>query len=95
MRTDKLPGVPDKLLKPVPRSLRLLYRAQLWCAGLVFRKLRADQVEDRGHSFLDFDAVGLPGVPVLDQLVEVFLVLTLSTMNRAGRQYKHKKRNVE
>ena len=73
MRTDKLPGVLDKLLKPVPRSLRLFDRGQLWCAGLVFRELRADQVENQGHSFPDFDAVGLPGVSVLDQLVEVLL----------------------
>jgi len=73
MRTDKLPGVLDKLLKPVPRSLRLFDRGQLWCARLVFRELGADQVENGGHSFPDFDVVGLPGVSVLDQLVKVLL----------------------
>jgi hypothetical protein len=53
--------------------LRLLDRGQLRCAGLVFRELGADQVKNRGHSFPELDAVGLLGVPVLDQLVEVLL----------------------
>jgi hypothetical protein len=73
VRTGKFPGVLDKLLKPVPRSLRLLDRGQPRCVGLVFWEFRADQVENRGHSFPDLDAVGLLGVPVLDQLVEVLL----------------------
>jgi len=53
--------------------LRLLDRSQLRCAGLVFRELGADQIKNWGHSFPKLDAVGLPGVPVLDQLVEVLL----------------------
>jgi len=73
VRTGKFLGVLDKLLKLAPRSLRLLDRGQPRCAGLVFRELGADQVKNRGHSFLDLDVVGLLGVPVLDQLVEVLL----------------------
>jgi hypothetical protein len=73
VRTGEFPDILDKLLKPVPRSLRLLDRGQFRCAGLVFRELGADQVKNRGHSFPELDAVGLLGVPVLDQLVEVLL----------------------
>jgi len=73
VRTGEFPGVLNKLLKPVPRSMRLLDRGQLRRAGLVFRELGADQVKNRGHSFPELDAVGLPGVSVLDQLVEVLL----------------------
>jgi len=73
VRTGELPGVLDKLLEPVPCPLRLLDRSQLRCAGLVFRELGADQIKHQGHSFPKLDAVGLPGVPVFDQLVEVLL----------------------
>ena len=73
VRAGEFLGVLNKLLKPVPRSLRLLNQGQLRRAGLVFRELGADQVKNRGHSFPELDAVGLPGVPVLDQLVEVLV----------------------
>ena len=73
VRTGEFPGVLDKLLKPVSRSLCLLDRGQFRCAGLVFRELGADQVKNRGHSFPELDAVGLPGVLVLDQFVDVLL----------------------
>ena len=43
VRSGKLPGILDELLKLAPRLLRLLYRGQPWCAGLVFRELGADQ----------------------------------------------------
>jgi len=82
VRLGKLPGVLDKLLKPAPHLLRLLDRGQPRCAGLVFGELGADQVENRGHSFLDLDTVGLPGVPVLDQLVEVLLSIDFKHYNR-------------
>jgi len=71
--SDELSAVLDKLLKPVPSPLRLLDRDQLRCAGLVLRELGADQIKYRGHSFPKLDAVGLLGVPVLDQLVEMLL----------------------
>jgi len=73
MCAGKFPGVLDELLEPVPRSLRLLDWRQFRRARLVFRELGADQVKNRGHSFLKLDAIGLPGVPVLDQLIEVLL----------------------
>ena len=69
MRTGELPGVLDKLLEPVPRPLRLLNWRQSRRAGLVFRKLGADQVQNQGYSFPKFNAVGLPGVPILDKIV--------------------------
>jgi len=69
VRTGEFPGVLHELLEPVPRPLRLLDWRQSWCARLVFRELGADQVQNRGHSIPKLDAVGLPGVPVLDQLV--------------------------
>jgi len=73
VRTSEFPGVLDELLEPVPCPLRLLDWRQLRRSGLVFRELRADQIKNRGHSFPKIDAVGLPGVPVLDQLVKVLL----------------------
>jgi len=73
MRTGEFPGVLDELLEPVPRSLRLLDWRQFQRARLVFRELGADQVKNRGHSFPKLDAIGLPGVLILDQLVEVLL----------------------
>ena len=90
VRTGKLPDVLDKLLKPAPRLLRLLDRGLPWCARLVFGKLGADQVKNRGYSFPDLDAIGLPGVPVLDQLVEVFLSIDLKHCNK-----KPSKRSVQ
>jgi len=82
VHTGKFPCVLDKLLKPAPRSLRLLDWGQPRCAGLVFGKLGANQVENRGHSFPDLDTVGLPGVPVLDQLIEVYLSIDFKYYNR-------------
>ena len=100
VRSGKLPGVLDELLKPAPRLLCLLDRGQPRCAGLVFGELGADQVNNRGRSFQDLDTVGLPGVPVLDQLVEVLLSVDFKHYdrifkeNQARSQYKHEKRNV-
>jgi len=70
------PGL-ERMLEPVPRPLRLLDWRQLRRAELVFRELGADQIKNRGHSVPKLDAVGLPGVPVLDQLVEVLLGIHL------------------
>ena len=81
VRLGKFPGVLDKLLKPAPCSLRLLDRGQPRCAGLVFGKLGANQVKNRDHTFPDLDTVGLPGVLVLDQLVEVFLGIDFKHYN--------------
>ena len=69
MCAGELPGVLDELLELVPRPLRLLNWRQSRRAGLVFRKLGADQVQNRGYSFPKLNAVGLPGVPILDQIV--------------------------
>ena len=82
VRTGKLPDVLDKLLKPAPRLLCLLDQGHPWCAGLIFEKLGADQVTNRGHSFPDLDAVVLPGVLVLDQLVEVLFSIDLKHYNK-------------
>jgi hypothetical protein len=49
--------------------LRLLDWRQSRRAGLVFRKLGADQVQNLGYSFPKFNAVGLLGVPILDHIV--------------------------
>ena len=98
--SGELCGVLDKLLQPTPRLLRLLDRGRPRCAVLVFGELRADQVEHRGYSFLDLDKTGLPGVPVLDQLVKVLLGVNfkhydkISKENQARSQYKHDKRNI-
>jgi len=73
VRTGEFPGVLDELLEPVPRPLRLLDWRQLRRTRLVFRELGANQVKNRGHSFTKLNVIGLPGVPVLDQLVQVFL----------------------
>jgi len=73
VRAGEFPGVLDKLLEPVPRPLRLLDRSHLRCAGLVFRELGADRIKNLGHSIPKLDVVGLPGVPILDQLVQVLL----------------------
>jgi len=89
VRTGELPGVLDKLLEPVPRPLRLFDWSQLLCAGLVFRELGADQIKNRGHFFLNLDAVGLPGVPVLDQLVEVLFGIHLEHY-KPSRRLVHK-----
>jgi len=59
------------------------------CAGLVLRELGADQIKNRGHSFPNLDAVGLPGVPVLDQLVEVLLSIHLEHC-KPSRRLVHK-----
>jgi len=69
MRAGELSGVLDELLELVPRPLRFLDWRQFRRAGLVFRKLGTDQVQNRGHSFTKPNAVSLPGVPILDQLV--------------------------
>jgi hypothetical protein len=92
VRPDKLPGVLDELLKPTPRLLHLLDRGQPRCTGLVFGELGADQVKHRGHSFPNLDTVGLPGVPILDQLVEVLLSINFKhydKISQARSQYKH------
>jgi len=92
MRTGEFPSVLDKLLEPVPRPLRFLDRSQPQCAGLVFRELGADQIKNRGHSFPKLDAVGLPGVPVLDQLIEVLLGIHLEHYKPSRRSaYKQEK----
>jgi len=78
----------------------LLDRGQPRCAGLVFWELGADQVEYRGHSFPNLDTVGLPRVPILDQLVEVLLSVNfkhydkITKENQARSQYKREKRNT-
>jgi len=69
MCAGELPGVLNELLEPILRPLRLLDWRQPRRAGLAFRKLGADQVQDRGYSFPKPNAVSLPGVPILDQLV--------------------------
>jgi len=69
VHAGEFPGVLDELREPVPRPLRLLDWRQLRHTRLVFRELGADQVKNRGHSFPKLDAIGLLGVPVLDQLV--------------------------
>ena len=71
--SGKLPDILDELLKPAPRLLCLLDRGQFRPAGLVLRELRTDQVKYWGNSFLELDAVRFPGVPFLDQLIEMFL----------------------
>ena len=73
VRFGKLPGILDELLKPAPCLLHLLDRGQFRCAGLVLGELGTDQVKYRGNSFLELDAVRLPGVPFLDKLIEVLL----------------------
>jgi hypothetical protein len=100
VRSGKLSGVLDERLQPTPRFLRLLDRGQPRCAGLVSGELGANQVEHRGYSFPDLDTIGLPGVPVLDQLVEVLLGVNFKHYdkiykeNQARSQYKHEKRNI-
>ena len=100
VRSGELPSVLDEPLKPAPRLLRLLDWGHPRCAGLVFGELRADQVKHRGHSFPDLDTIGLPGVPVLDQLVEVLLGVNLKHYdkiikeNQARSQYKHERNRV-
>jgi len=85
VRSGKLPGILDELLKPAPCLLCLLDRGQFWCAGLVLGELGADQVKDRGNSFLDFDAVRLPGVSFLDQLIKMLLSIGFK---HCGRDFK-------
>jgi hypothetical protein len=82
MRASKLPGVFYELLEPAPRSLRLLDWGQLRRAGLALRELGTDQVQDRGYSFPDLTTVDLPGVPVLDQLIQVLLGVDLENCKR-------------
>jgi len=97
VRSSELSGILDELLQPTPRLLRLLDRGQPRCAGLVFGELEADQVEHRGYSFLDLDTIGLPGVLVLDQLIEVLLGVYFKhydKVNQARSQIKHDKRNI-
>jgi len=73
VRSSKLPGILDKLLKPAPCLLRLLDKGQLWCVGLVLGEFGTDQVKYWGNSFTDLDAVHPLGVPFLDHLVQVLL----------------------
>jgi len=54
--------------------------------GLVFGKLGADQVKNRDYFFLDLDTVGLPGVAVLDQVVEVFLRIDFKHYRNASKR---------
>ena len=81
VRSGKLPGVLDELLKPAPRSLRLLDRGQFRRAGLVLEELGTDQIQYWGNSFPDLDAVRLPGVSFLDQLVEMLLSVDFKHYN--------------
>jgi len=60
VRSDKLSGVLDELLKPAPRMLCLLDQGQFRRVGLVLGELGTDQVKYWGHSFPDPDAVCLP-----------------------------------
>ena len=69
VRSGKLPGIFDKLLKPAPCLLCLLNWGQFRRAGLVLGELRTDQVKHWGNSFLELDAVRLPRVALLDQLI--------------------------
>jgi len=100
VRSGKLPGILDELLKPTPRLLRFFDRGQPRCTRLVLGELEADQVEYRGYSFPNLDIVGLPGVPILDQLVEVLISVDFKHYdgifkeNQARCQYKHEKRNT-
>ena len=87
MRAGELPGVLDELLEPVPCPLRLLDWRQPRRAELVFRKLGADQVQNRGYSFPKLNAVGLLGVPILVQLVKMLLGIHL-------KHYKPSRRSV-
>ena len=87
--SGKLPSILDELLKPAPRLLRLLDRGQLRCTGLVLRELGADQVKYRGNSFLEFDAVRLPGVSFLDQFIEMLLSVGFK---HYGKDFKKKPR---
>ena len=66
VRSGKLPGILDELLKLAPRLLCLLDRGQFRRAGLVLEELGNNQVKYWGNSFPDLDAVHLPGVPFLD-----------------------------
>jgi len=56
---------------------------------LVFRKLGADQVKNRGHSFPKLNAIGLLGIPVLDQLIQVLLGIHLEHC-KPSRRLVHK-----
>jgi len=91
VHADEFPGVLDKLLEPVPRPLRLLDWRQSRLTRLVFRELRADQVKNRGHSFPKLDAISLPGISVLDQLVKMLLGIHLEHYEPSRGQ----KRSVE
>ena len=71
VRSGELPGILDELLKPAPRLLRFLNWGQFRCAGLVLGLHGDDQVKYWSNSLLELDAVRLPGVPYLDQLLEV------------------------
>ena len=81
VRSGKLPGIPDELLKLAPCFLRPLDRGQFQRAGLVLGELRADQVKYWGNSFPELDAVRLAGVPFLDQLIKELLSVDFKHYN--------------
>ena len=65
-------AVPQRLMSPITvddRSSRPTRRSSASCGPTYL----GYPLSSRGHSFLELDAVGLPGVPVLDQLIEVLL----------------------
>ena len=55
---------------------------------MVLGELGTDQVKYRGYSFPDLDAVGLPGVPFLDQLVEVLFSVDFKHYDRVFKKTK-------
>ena len=86
VRSGKLSGILDELLKPAPRLLHLLDRGQFRCAGLVHREIGVDQVKYWGNSFPELDAVHLPGVPFLDQLIEVLLSVSFKHYDKVFKE---------
>ena len=100
VRSGKLPGFLDELLKPAPRALCLLHRGQFRRTRLVLGELGTDQVKYWGNSFLDLNTVRLPGVPFLDQLVQVLLsadfqhYVRVFKKNQARSQYKQEEKKT-
>ena len=91
MGSGKLPDVLHKLLEPTSRLLRLFNWGLPLRAGLVLREFWADQVQHRGDSLPDLDAVRLPQVLVFDQVLNMLLgALAFST----ATSFKKKGRTV-
>jgi len=86
VRSIKLLGILDEPLKPAPRLLRLLDQGQFRCTGLILGELGTDQVKYWGNTFLQLDAVRLPGVPFLDQLIEVLLSVDFKHYNKVFKK---------